>query len=157
VKEERADAKDVTEEFTDLEAQVRNLEAVEAQYQGFMKRANTIDEVLKVQQKLTEVRGQIERLKGRMAYLERQSDMATITATLLPEAAEKPQETVWRPGKVAQEAWEASLRFLEGIATVVIVVGVFSWWAVPLLVLVAYLVRALVRQRPAIDRRPGEG
>jgi len=159
VKEERADAKDVTEEFTDLQAQVRNLEAVEEQYQSFMKKANTIDEVLKVQQKLTEVRGQIERLKGRMGYLERQSDMATITAILLPEAVEKPQDTAWRPFKVAREAWEASLRVLEVLATIVITVGVFSIWAVPLLALAAYLMRVFLRRRPApaIDSQPGQG
>ena len=159
VKDERADSKDVTEEFTDLEAQVRNLEAVEEQYQGFMKKANTIDEVLKVQQKLTEVRGQIERLKGRMGYLERQSDMATITASLLPETVEKPQDTAWRPLKVAQEAWESSLRVLEVLATIVITVGVFSLWAVPLLAPAAYLMRVFLRRRPApaIDSQPGQG
>src|SRR5688572_1348292 len=63
---ESSEAEDVTEEFADLALQVRNLEATEAQYLELLKRATAVQEILDVQQRLGEVRTQIERLKGRM-------------------------------------------------------------------------------------------
>lgn len=131
VKEERTDSRDVSEEYADLEAQLRNLEATEAQYLALLKRAQTIDEILKVQQRLDATRAQIERTKGRMLFLERRAEMATITVTLVPAPPEgrKP----WEPGRVAKEAWERSLLFLEGIANGLITVAVLLWWVYPLL------------------------
>lgn len=144
-------ARDVTEEFTDLAAQLRNLEATEAQYLELLKRANTIDEILKVQGKLTEVRGQIERIKGRMNLLQRTSDMATIVVNLSPSGPAKAKGQGWDPAQSAQEAWEQSLAIVQKLADVGIRVIVFSWWLV-LPVLVAWGVWALVhqsRRRPA--------
>ena len=51
---------DVTAEFVDLEARLRAKKALEAQYFEIMKRASKISDVLEVQQKLTEVRTEIE-------------------------------------------------------------------------------------------------
>ena len=133
VESENSSGREVTEEYTDLQSQLRNLEATESQYLALMKKAQTIDEILKVQGKLTETRGQIERVKGRMNYLQKSSDMATITVSIMPEGVSKvayvPSE--WDPARAANEAWEASLGILRGAATVAIRVAVFSWWLVP--------------------------
>src|SRR3990167_4149930 len=96
---ENGSTRDVTEEFTDLDAQLRNLQAMEVQYLELLKRANTIDEILKVQARLTDVRGQIERIKGRINLLQRTSDMATIAVTLSPAGAVsvKKPHPAWDP------------------------------------------------------------
>ena len=130
---ENGSTRDVTEEFTDLDAQLRNLQAMEAQYLELLKRANTIDEILKVQARLTDVRGQIERAKGRMNLLQRTSDMATIAVSLSPADAvsvNKPHPA-WDPAATVQEAWEQSLVIVRAIADVGLRVLVFSWWLVP--------------------------
>lgn len=134
VEKENSSGREVTEEYTDLESQLRNLEATELQYLELMKRAQTIDEILKVQSRLTEIRGQIERTKGRMSYLQRSSEMATITVSILPEGISKVTpgpSGEWDPARAANEAWEASLDILRGAALVAIRVAVFSWWLVP--------------------------
>ena len=134
VEKENSSGREVTEEYTDLESQLRNLEATELQYLELMKRAQTIDEILKVQSRLTEIRGQIERTKGRMSYLQRSSEMATITVSILPEGISKVTpgpSREWDPARAANEAWEASLDILRGAALVAIRVAVFSWWLVP--------------------------
>ena len=82
VKSESTTGQDVTEEYTDLDAQLRNLEATEAQLLSFMERAATVEELLDVQKELTSVRGEIEVLKGRMQYLEQSSSLSLFTVTL---------------------------------------------------------------------------
>jgi len=79
---ESTESRDVTEEYTDLKAQLRNLEATESQYLELLKKAQTVEDTLKVYNALSNVRGEIERVKGRIQYLERTSDMALIQVNL---------------------------------------------------------------------------
>lgn len=157
VLKESGSAKDVTEEYTDLASRQRNLEATEAQYLTLMKQAQTIDDILKVQQRLTEVRGQIEQAKGRMQLLERTSDLATITVSLVPEsiAPSPPGETFlqWEPLRAAAESWNASIVMLQRIAILAIRAVAFFWWLLlpSLLALVWYLQR---QERPTPRRGP---
>lgn len=143
IKVTREDSKtqDVTEEYSDLQAQLRNLEATEAQYLELLKRAQTIDDILKVQQRLSDTRGQIERTKGRITYLERRSDMATITVNLVPETLEKARTSVWEPLRVAADAWQASLAFLAGISNILITAVVFFWWLILFIAVALFLLR----------------
>lgn len=130
VVDEQSGSRDVGEEYADLASQLRNLEATEAQYLALMKQARTIEEILRVQQRLGEVRGQIEQTRGRMQYLERQSDMANITVHLaLPPV--KDGKNGWDPLAEAEKSWQASLVVLQALATAVIRVAVFLWWLVP--------------------------
>ena len=57
---ESTESRDVTEEYVDLQARLHNLEATETQYLVLMEKAETVEEMLKVQQALSNVRGQIE-------------------------------------------------------------------------------------------------
>src|SRR5262249_9567778 len=73
VESENMDANDVTQEYVDLDAQVRNLEAAENEMRQLMtdvrQRMKKAEDILEVYQHLTELRGQIEQAKGRMRYL----------------------------------------------------------------------------------------
>ncbi|MBI3973135.1 MAG: DUF4349 domain-containing protein [Chloroflexi bacterium] len=89
---EHVSTQEVTEEFVDLEAQVRNLEATEQQFLALLQRAQKIEEILPIQQRITDIRGQIERLRGRMQLLQRRADVSTITVSLvLPAHIERAQ------------------------------------------------------------------
>jgi hypothetical protein len=79
VSSEKVTGQDVTEEYVDLEARVRAQRAVEEQYLGVLKEARTIPDILAVQQKLGEVRTEIERAEGRRRFLENQTSLSTIT------------------------------------------------------------------------------
>ncbi len=56
---------DVTDEYTDVEATLTNLRAVEGQYMQLLGRATTIGDVLQVQDRLNQVRLQIDRTEAR--------------------------------------------------------------------------------------------
>jgi PKD repeat protein len=82
VKSESTTGQDVTQEYTDLNSRLRNLEASEAQLLELMTRAGTVEEILAVQQQLTSTREQIELIKGQIQYLEQSSNLALFTVTL---------------------------------------------------------------------------
>jgi hypothetical protein len=82
IRSESTSGQDVTEEYVDLNAKLRNLEASEAQLLELMKQAGDVSEILGVQRELTDTRGEIEQIKGRMQYLEQSAALAYISASL---------------------------------------------------------------------------
>jgi hypothetical protein len=148
VREEQSSANDVTEQYTDLQSRLRNLQATEQRYLDLLARANTIDEILTVQDRLGVVRAEIETVVGRIQLLDDQTDLATVTVHLAPPAvAPKTDDGASNPLEVAQEAFEASLVVLGGIAAGALAVAAFSWWLVPLAVAGFIDGRRQLRQR----------
>jgi len=79
---EKTTGQDVSEEYLDLEARLRTKKALEQQFLEIMKQARKVQDALDVQNQLSEVRTDIERLEGRRRFLENQSALSTITTTL---------------------------------------------------------------------------
>ena len=105
---------DITQEYTDLEAQLRNLEAAEAQLMEIMDNATDTDEVLQVYERLVQVRGQIEVIKGRMQYYEQSVALSKIEVSITADEAVQPlQIGGWRPAGVAKKAIETLIRTLQ--------------------------------------------
>ncbi|MBI2321178.1 MAG: DUF4349 domain-containing protein [Chloroflexi bacterium] len=143
VESENGTSQDVTEEYVDLESNLRNLQASEAAVLRLMDRATRIEDVLALQRELTSIRAQIERLQGRKRFLERRTEMATIAVSLRLPPLEVSRSPVkgrgWEPLAAAQRGWEASLAILRQVADGVIVALAFSWWLVPLVLLAAHV------------------
>jgi len=126
VTSENVSGQDVTEEYTDLQSRLRNLEAAETQLLDLMKRAGKVTEILEVQRELVRTREEIERLKGRVDFLEKSAKMATITVNLSTEEEELPiVEEGWRPRKVARAALRTLVRFWQRIGNLLIWSAIF--------------------------------
>ncbi|MFC2022362.1 DUF4349 domain-containing protein [Chloroflexota bacterium] len=82
VTSERTSSKDITEEYIDLSAKLKNLEATEEQYLRLMEKAEKVEDILNIQRELSKTRGEIEQTKGRMQYLERTSATSLIEVHL---------------------------------------------------------------------------
>jgi hypothetical protein len=143
-------SQDVTEEFTDLESGLRNLRAVEQQYLALLGEARTINDILLVQDRLTGVRNDIERIEGRLNLLSDLADLATIHVSLSPVSAETETGEKDFGDRIA-DAWESSLSTLSAIGTGVAVVVVWSWWLVPILAVVGWIAW---RNRARLEGRP---
>lgn len=128
---ESTEARDVTEEYVDLQAQLHNLEATEAQFLALLEKAETVEEILQVQKALSNVRGQIERIEGQIKYLERTSDMALIKVSL--RETEKLVEP-WSGFDTIKSAVRGLTALGRGLATAVIWLGIFCWIWIPILV-----------------------
>lgn len=79
---ETVKGQDVTEEFIDIEANLKTKKALEEQFLEIMKRSNSVADALNVQRELANVRGEIEKIEGRKRFLESQASLSTIKITL---------------------------------------------------------------------------
>ena len=111
---------DVTEEYTDLDARLRNLEATETELLELLtevrERTSKAEDVLAVHREVSNIRGQIEQVKGRMQYLEKMTAMATINVELIPDVLAKPIVVAgWQPTGTAANALRTLVRTLQRI------------------------------------------
>jgi hypothetical protein len=127
VTSESTSSQDVTEEYVDLQSRLKNAEATESQYLALLEQAVTVEDTLKIYEALTQIRYEIEYIKGRMQYLERISAMSLISIDLEPVATAAP---LVRPGWSATEAFKSAVRglttFGQGLGTAAIGAAIFS-------------------------------
>ncbi|WP_165247141.1 DUF4349 domain-containing protein [Paludisphaera soli] len=133
-------SQDVTAEFYDVEARIKNKQVQEQTLQKILEeRSGQLEEVLKVEVELSRVRGEIEQMQGRIRVLRNLSSLATLTLTITERDRFQPPAPVVAdfPTQVAR-TWQASLTRLTdlGKAAILFVVGQAVWtpfWAVGLL------------------------
>jgi hypothetical protein len=94
---ESIEAQDVTKQYVDQEARLRNLRAEEQQYLGILRKAATVKETLEVSDKLNEVRGSIEEKQAEFEALSKQVETVAINITLRAEADAQVFGLNWRP------------------------------------------------------------
>ena len=104
VDRESVEVRDVTREYIDLDARLRNAQAEETQYLQILKRATTIKDTLEVTEKLSDVRSRIEQMQGEMKFLTSQIDMSTLEISLRSEADAAVAGIHWRPLRQAKIA-----------------------------------------------------
>ena len=91
VQNENAGSEDVTERFIDLEARLKSAQREELSLLTLLDRAEKISEILIIEQELTRVRTELERLQGQLNFLERRVDLASITVFLTPPQKDNGQ------------------------------------------------------------------
>lgn len=131
---ENTNSQDVTEQYTDLQSQLKNQQAAEAQYLDILKKADNVKDILAVQQELTTVRGNIESLQGRIQYLDRTSDMSMIQVSLVKS---RPiGESTWDITGIFKSAVDGLITFGKALLSVLIWLLVFSpFWIIILVVI----------------------
>ena len=142
VKAEEISGEDVSQEFVDMEARVRNLEAQEAVLLRLMDRAVSVADTIRVQRELQGVQLEIERLTGRLRYLEDLTAMSTISLSLVEVGApgHKP------PTGVLAKAWE---RAVDGALAIVsaVIIGTGVLLPIAVMAAIAFLVLRALRPR----------
>lgn len=128
---EQVSSEDVTEEFIDLEARIRNQRALEERFLEILKSATKVEEALHVEREIAAVRTEIDRMEGRRRFLERETEMSTVTLTF--SVAEPLVRASFSDfGAAVRSAYGDALNVGAGVITGTIrLLGVF----VPLIVL----------------------
>src|SRR5438034_5491205 len=146
-------AQDVTDQFVDLQARLAAKQAEEQRYLAILTKANTIDEILKVDASLSNVRTQIEQLTGQINSIKQRTDYSTISMSIATIAVLPGDTTTkaWDPAKTVTRALAALGAMLQVFADVVIWLFVFGW--LPLLALAAVVLVTRAR-RPAAPPAP---
>ena len=94
VKAEVSDSRDVTDEYFDLRARLDNQEATEEALLKLLGRAETVEAALKVQQTLTGVQEEVERLQGKIKLLEETSAFSLVSVNLELEPVDMAVEEI---------------------------------------------------------------
>lgn len=127
---------DVSEEFYDSQARLKNKRVEEARLIELLKNATgKLSEILTVENEIARVREEIEVIEGRLHYLSNMTDLSTITVTAREVKTFAPVTEPTLGTKVGR-SFATSLTGLGETATAVLLATVaFLPWAVPLLLL----------------------
>ncbi len=146
------DSQDITEEYMDIETRLHNKKKVEQSYLKLLRKATSIDDILKIENKLGEIRGEIESAEGRLNFIKHQVEFSTINLTMYQklEYTYQPEETprfFQRLIKALDSGWKATVSFL------LFILKIWPFW---LIVIIGYLIyRAIknLRKRKKLERK----
>ncbi|HST10494.1 MAG TPA: DUF4349 domain-containing protein [Terriglobales bacterium] len=137
VESEKTDAQDVTRQYVDMQARLRNLRAEEAQYLTIMKSAYKVDDLLQVSEKLSEVRGQIEQQQAEFQTLSKQVETVAITISLRALADAQVFGLNWRPlyqlKIAARDGLDAIADYASTMAAILFYIPVVLAWSFTIL------------------------
>jgi len=139
VKSKETSANDVTEEYIDLQARVKNLKNQEYRYTELLSMAKSVEDVLAIEVQLGRIRGEIESYERRIKYLDNTTSYGTFYLTL-----NEPKKIFHELGikKAFNQAIDALIISIAGI----IILGGFL---IPIAILagILYFVVKYVRKR----------
>ncbi|NYD51020.1 putative lipid-binding transport protein (Tim44 family) [Actinomadura luteofluorescens] len=147
-------AEDVTGEVADVDARVRSAKATLESFRKLLGRANSVGEIMSIEQEISEREADLEALQARQKSLAHRTQFATVTVTLVSRAAPAEKDEP-RGGFVGglENGWHAFTAFVGGVAAVL-------GWLLPFLVaaavvgLPALALRRRRRARSAADPAP---
>lgn len=125
-------SRDVTREFYDNEAHMRNLQAEEQQYLAIMRRAGTIKDTLEASKELSDVRDRIERLQTQIQIMTHDIEMSQVAIALSQEANTQVLGFEWKPLNNTKSAVRDLLSgigdWLDWVITVLIKLPLILLW-----------------------------
>ncbi len=145
VRDRVVSAQDVTEEYYDAEARLKVLRAKEDRLVGLLAKANTINDIISIENELGKTRGEIEVLAGRLQYLSNATELSLIDISLrqaVPGAIKAPQGTL---GKAVQGLISSLNSLIDFASNTVIAIFVILPWIL-VLVLLLWLSRYVYKR-----------
>lgn len=135
-------AEDVTAQFVDIQSRLKSKKEIEKRYLDILQKASKVSDILEIEQKLGQIREEIEAKEGELKFLSDQVDYSTINLTFHEEFEYTPTDKpgFWgRLGNAFVNGWYGFLSFLVGLT--------YAWPVWILLGVAAYfLVKFIKRQ-----------
>jgi hypothetical protein len=108
--------------------------------QDLLSHAQALSDILSIDQRLTDVEGQIESDEAQFKSLTSQVTFYTVSVSLEPiETAappSPPSNTGWSIGQIFHDAFGASLAFAQGVLALLIWLLAFGLYVVPLAIVI---------------------
>jgi len=140
-------SEDVTGQIVDLDARLKTMRVQEETYRGLLRSARQLNNVITLQDKLTEVRSEIESMAAQRKTLGGLAALSTVTVHLQQSATAVPPPS--DPDWLAQAWGEATTTFStagRALTALLVWLAVFSPFWAPILVIAWRMVRP---RRPA--------
>lgn len=152
VKSIEVSGQDVTQEYTDLESRLRNMEAQEEILLDLMAQSKNVSDSIEVQRELNYVQEQVEIIKGRMNYLDNMVSFSTIDIYLY-----EPEPITTSSGWGFLEALKQGLRgavtVFNAILVFVIAASPIFIFIVIILIVIWLIIRSRRRRRTRIEKK----
>ena len=148
VQSEQSSSQDVTGEFVDNESRLTALRETQSRLLALLGRAASLDDVLRLENELQNVRSQIETIQGRQNYLTDATSFSTVTVALYPVGGAGPKvaESGFSPREVVVNAWARSRNAVEALLTIALTLAIVGLVSVPL-VAVGWFIWCVTRRR----------
>ena len=146
-----SDSQEVTAEYVDLESRARNLRAEEERLHNHLnENTRNLEDILRIERELSRVRGDIERIEGRLNVLRDLTSLSTVTLSIEEIQDYTPVPTE-EPGYAQQvgRTWGGAIdgvgSFLSSVS--LLVVGLTPWLVViiPGVLVIWLILRKLVK------------
>ena len=143
VESDTVNTEDLTDQYYDLEANLKNLKAEQDSWRDMLKRtSDKLENLISVKRELDRVTDEIQRKEGRLRLMANLTEMTTVNLSLIerqkfnpvkgPDVAESATFGM-KAGKTFDDSWGALLNFGQGIALIAIALA--PW--LPLILVVA--------------------
>ena len=130
-------AQDVTEEYVDTEARIKNKKKLEVRILEMLdQRKGPLKDVLAIERELARIREEVERMEGRLRFLKDRTSLATVTINCREEKEYQPVAAPTLATRI-KNSWTNSLSSLQRGAESFLV-GLIG--AIPWIVLIALIV-----------------
>ncbi|KKO03530.1 hypothetical protein LCGC14_0094550 [marine sediment metagenome] len=90
-------ARDVTEQYEDLDIRLRNAKALLTKFHGLLQKTEDVKQVLAVEREMARVRTEIEKLQGRLNRMKSQLAYATLSVAFIRTERTPPEFQVRLP------------------------------------------------------------
>ena len=133
INQKSIDSRDVTEEFYDVEADIRNKKVEEEAFLNLEKTAAKFEDLLAAKREVIRVRTEIDRLQKRFNVLDNLVSLTTVTITMSNQRDYIPETTNYS-GTVARtwaQSWASLGRFFQNLSIALVA---FVPWLLALLV-----------------------
>ena len=135
-------AEDVTARFVDIQSRLKSKKEIENRYLDILQRASKVSDILEIEQKLGEIREEIEAKEGELKFLSDQVNYSTINLNFHQEFEYTPTDRpgfFGRMGSAFGNGWSGFLSFLVGV--------VYVWPLWLILGLTAYLLVKFIKRQ----------
>ena len=145
VQSENRNGQDVTDQYVDLQSQLKAKQAAADKLYEILQKTEKAEDTLAVFNQLTQVQSEIEVLKGQINYYDQAAALSSISVRVLAEQTIQPIVIAgWQPQGVARDSVQMLINFFQGFADFLIrLVIFFIPVAAILIVLLALLWRLL--------------
>jgi len=156
------DSQDVSEEYVDVQARIKNLKEQETKLNELLKerrKEEKLEDIIRIGDRIAAVRQDVERAEGRLKYLSAVTTNSTVNLTLREIKDYVPPSAPTFGNRIRSTfggSWESLVVFLEGV--VLFAVGLAPW--LPVLIPLGFVgvfagrrvVRALNTPTPELHR-----
>ncbi|NLC67613.1 MAG: DUF4349 domain-containing protein [Clostridiaceae bacterium] len=152
IKRSRIRSEDITSQYYDYAARLESYKASRDQLRELLKKAETVEDTLKIHSELTRIQAEIDSMQGQINMWDKLVEMATITLYIDEESNPmKMTRTVgWRfnsPGEIWMTMKNGFITVINGIYSVIVWIFIAIVSISPILIPVGIVIYAVLRRR----------